>query len=273
MRIAVNIPGNVPVDFDIDENGRGRPFFIFGIRKCGSTLLNKICQALARANSVTFVDVAGTFFKHNINVGAWVNEPAVKRILRPGNAYGGFRNLPTCLQDTAPFSNSRKVLLVRDPRDALVSEYFSNAYSHALPDGADEDGGARRNLLAQRQKALATPIDDYVKSRAPLMRRTFLEYRSVWSDAATLGLRYERIIFEKPKLVSDIAGHFRWACSASDVAEIIERVDVMPVAENPTAFIRKVTPGDHTEKLSPETIDFLNAELRDVLDLYGYATG
>ena len=60
----------------------------------------------------------------------------------PGRVYGGFRSMPLVFAQSELYRRSRKILLVRDPRDALVSEYFSLAYSHGLPE-AEGDGGAR----------------------------------------------------------------------------------------------------------------------------------
>jgi hypothetical protein len=47
---------------------------------------------------------------------------------------------------------------------------------------------------------------------------------------------------------------------------------VLPDAEQPTAFIRKVTPGDHREKLSPTIIEELNGVFADEMHLFGYKT-
>jgi hypothetical protein len=270
MNIVVTLANGSSTPFSIDGSGRGRPFFVLGVRKCGSTLLNKVCSLLARANSKPFVDVAGTFFRNDVNAGGWMNDPAVRKILRPGNVYGGFRNMPICLKDTAAFVNAGKLLMVRDPRDALVSEYFSNAFSHLIPNTDDGAVGASANLLAQREKALGSTIDGYVRGRAKLMRRTFLEYADIWSDPDILRLRYEEIIFDKPKLVGDIVSHFRWTCSDDMLSNIVEQVDIRVEVENPKSFVRRVTPGDHREKLSQQTIEFLNSELTDVLTHYGY---
>jgi hypothetical protein len=270
VEISVEVSSHPPVRFQIDETGRGRAFFILGIRKSGSTLLNRICTALAKANDICYVDVAGTFFAKNIDVGTWVRNSDVTRILRPGNAYGGFRNMPGCLKDTQTFLNAAKVLLIRDPRDALVSEYFSNAHSHKIPGAAGGVPGARDKLLAQRKVALQSTVEEYVRSRADLMARTFAEYKDVWADGRALKLKYEDNIFDKEKLIRSILGHFRWYASDHLISSVVTQVDIRPNIEDPTAFVRKVVPGDHKEKLSPATITYLNDRLGEVLDCFEY---
>jgi hypothetical protein len=44
----------------------------------------------------------------------------------------------------------------------------------------------------------------------------------------------------------------------------------MPDEERPTEFVRRVSPGDHIDKLSPATIARLNELLRQPMDLLGY---
>src|SRR5581483_992537 len=107
-----------------------------------------------------------------------------------GNVYGGFRNYPSGFEQNRFFREGKKVLLVRDPRDALVSEYFSSAYSHSLPSTGGEDG-AKADLLNQRRQALATPIEESVLEHAKSMRRTVAEYLPLARDPNTLVLRYE----------------------------------------------------------------------------------
>jgi hypothetical protein len=46
--------------------------------------------------------------------------------------------------------------------------------------------------------------------------------------------------------------------------------DVLPEAERPDQFIRRVVPGDHKEKLSPAVIRQLNTRLAASMELFGY---
>jgi hypothetical protein len=46
--------------------------------------------------------------------------------------------------------------------------------------------------------------------------------------------------------------------------------DVVPDSEDKKAFIRKVLPGDHTEKLNSATIRALNYALESSMQAFGY---
>lgn len=257
------------VTFDVDETRTGPAFFILGVRKSGSSMLNRVARQLARYNNYNFIDVGGRLFSNNIRVGQWIKDPSFAEIVRPGNVYGGFRNYPSGFEHNRTFREGRKILLVRDPRDALVSEYFSSAYSHSLPVTGGDDG-QRADMLDQRRQALNSSIDEFVLSRAKLMRRTVIEYLPLVREPNTLLLRYEDIIFEKSAMIGDIVKHFAWNCRPKQLEAILGWVDVVPETENPKEFIRKVTPGDHKEKLSAATILQLNQELADVLASFEY---
>jgi hypothetical protein len=258
------------VKFQIDDS-RACAYFVLGVRKSGSTMLNRLCAALAKTNSMNVVDIPGSLFKQDVPVKSWINDPDIEDLIHPANVYMGYRNFPKMLSGRPIFSEARKILLVRDPRDALVSEYFSNAYSHRLPDVVNVDGGAARQLLEQRQRALNDDVNDYVLARAQLMDRTILPYAELLNDPMTKIFKYEDIIFRKREFAREILDHFGWQCEETRLHKIVETVDVFPTTEVKTNFVRKVSPGDHRDKLDAETIALLNQELRDSMQAFGYA--
>jgi hypothetical protein len=254
------------LDFEVADDPSKQIFFVFGVRKSGSSILNNIVHAIANMNGVNYVDVAGRLFHSGINVPVWQRDPELRVLLRPGNIYGGFRNFPIGLAGDEQLLKSKKVLMVRDPRDALVSEYYSNAYSHSVPD----EGQARKDMLAQREEALRSAIEAYVLKMAPLLKRTLVEYRMVESGPAFKLLRYEDFITEKRALLAELCRFYSWTISEQQTNQILGWADIIPDTERPTEFIRKVIPGDHIRKLSLETIKRLNEIFADELAFYGY---
>lgn len=260
------------VSFEIDDNAAGSAVFMLGVRKCGSSMFNRIAMMLSSMNGRNFVDVAGRLFEHDVRTDVWLNDDAVVGLLRSGNVYGGFREYPARIAASKVYKDAKKIFLYRDPRDALVSEYFSTAYSHSLPNkvAAEGTGGVRDSFLAKREQARSTHIDEHVVKRAKVMRRTVEPFINVLRDPSAACFKYEDIIFEKAQFIADIVAHLGWRCTDAQVAAILEKVDLRVVEEDPTKFVRHVTPGDHREKLSPETIAAINMTLADILDVFGY---
>ena len=230
-----------------------------------------LCERLAQLNDHSFIDVAGTFFFENVRETDWQTDPAICDLLHPGNVYGGFRQLPKALVGHPDFDAAPKVLLVRDPRDALVSVYFSNAYSHPIPARREAMSPATDMMEQSRREALASEIDAFVLKRGSVMRRHFLEYVDLARSPRTAVARYEDYIFKKPDLVRLIVRHFDWTVEESQIQEMMSWADRRPSVEDSTAFVRKVTPGDHREKLRPNTIAALNELLKPALDAFGYS--
>jgi hypothetical protein len=270
--VSFTLANGRTVSCEVDTGRASEPaFFVLGVRKCGSTLLNNICTALAKANQVQFVDIGEAFFYGNIPAIDWVGDPALGDVIMPGNAYGGFREMPFGLFDNPHFKADPKLLMVRDPRDALVSEYFSNAYSHPIPKASSESDAVAKLMIDQRTDALSLPIDEYVLRRAPGMLNALLAASEAVSLPMARVLRYEDYIFRKDELMRAICAHFNWALDDQLIGLILEWADIRPATEDPLQFVRKVTPGDHREKLQSETIAELNELLRPAMEMFSYA--
>lgn len=260
--------GNARIEVPVRQGGSGPVFFCLGVRKSGSTVLHRIMTFLANRNNVNAVDVPSTFFRNGFTVHHWQALDLVP-LIRPGNCYLGFRTYPEALANSEEFRTARKVFMFRDPRDALVSEYYSDAFSHAVP-RADAAGDGRDLFLKKRAEAQAADIDDWVLDKVGGIRNTLAVYATVLDDPSCLVLRYEDFIFQKRRMIAKILDHFGWSVELPRLARFLEEVDVVPTAEDHSRFVRRVVPGDHVVKLKAETIRRLNYRLEDVMRRYDY---
>ncbi|MFN3449697.1 MAG: sulfotransferase domain-containing protein [Roseococcus sp.] len=254
------------VAFQVADDPSRPPVFVFGVRKSGSSIMNMMVEALARFNDMNFVDVAGRLFEQGVDVERWRADPAILGLLRGGNVYGGFRNAPSLLLGAPELVHGRSILLVRDPRDALVSEYFSTAFSHSVP----EAGEARAEMLAQRAAARSGDVAAHARRAAASFREALRQYLPFLALPGLRLYRYEQAILDKPAFLRDVCAHFAWHVSEAQLAAIMRWADVIPAEENPRAFLRKVIPGDHREKLPAEVIAELDAFFREEMRALGY---
>jgi hypothetical protein len=261
--------GSVVVPFNVAVGGEGSTFFALGIRKSGSTLLHKIMTYLATQNGVNTVNVPGTFFRKGLVVGNWQSIDLGK-LIYPANLYLGFRDLPPNLKEEPAFKMARKVFMFRDPRDALVSQYFSDAYSHSIPSEVESVGEGREIFLKKRAEAQSTEIDEFVLKHARGMGKTLEQYADLLNDPTCLVLRYEDYVFQKRRLVGKVLQHFDWKVHPAQVNRLMEMVDVLPDGEDKMRFVRKAVPGDHRVKLKPETLKRLEKLLAPTLELFDY---
>lgn len=253
---------------DVPAPGSFEECYAFSIHKAGSTLMHKMIGEVCKAEAIPAVNIPDVFFREGTNSQDWKNDPALLDLIGPGRVYYGFRHLPPVLLDPrVRLRERRSVLLVRDPRDALVSQYYSYGgrhVSHRLPEKGKEAFLERINVNADLD------IDEYVIRLAGNHLNKLRAYRKHLNFDLVLLRRYEDIYFNKRQFLADIFEHFRLPVSADVLDQVAERNDIRPKSEEITKHIRKGTPGDHREKLKPETIASLNETFGETCRSFGY---
>lgn len=256
-RIA-EVPLRTPKPLDRDGS-----CFLIGIAKGGSTLLNRMAHDILRETGRSPINIPGQLFKH-AKVMDHIVSDLDGALEWDRVVYSGFRSIPSVLEQSATFARARKLILVRDPRDILVSLYFSHAYSHKMPDS----GPGRAVWEGVRSAALATDIDAFALQHAPSVKSQLLRMSQFLGDPNTLILRYEDIIFDKRKLADAICTTIGVAIPTAALERIIARHNIIPQSEDRSAHIRNVSPGDHRNKLDHATIVAINAILQPVLSRF-----
>lgn len=238
----------------------------FSIFKSGSTLLYNLLSDMCRYNGMPTIDFVAAAFNQGVKFHDIPTE--IEKILfQQGYMYLGFRTYFE-FDPSFDFDAIKKILLVRDPRDVLVSLYFSQRYSHVIP----EQGEAAESLLRDRKRALQLDIEAFVRERVAYVRRPYERYLSLAWDENLKLYRYENVIFEKRSWIYELASYLDLSVDEGFVDLLLEKYDVMPGAENPLAHIRQVRPGNYLKHLRAECIEHLTKSFRDILERYGYDT-
>ncbi len=239
---------------------------VFALHKAGSVLLNKIVQDLCDHVGVTYVSLPS----HCFRIGLPIQElPSTTSqiFLDRGYCYGGFRLWPRNFE--IPFvSESKPILLVRDPRDRLVSHYFSLRESHPEP-GREMKGV--RHTLANRPKARSLSLDEFAMQVAPDFLEELRVYREALCETCyTRVYRYEDVIYRKLAWVRSLVRHFGWEVPDDVCSTISAKHDRIPAQEDASRHIRQVHPGNFRKHLSSQTIDQLNDLFGPEMRFFGY---
>lgn len=240
--------------------------FAFSVHKCGSTMLHTMVRQVCERAELPHMNVPAPLF--NLGYGsAWAEDPDLLPYIKPGYVYFGFRELPAIFYDNIDFNASPSVLLVRDPRDALVSQYFSfrPGGSHVLP---SKDP---KRFLERQRNAGEVDIDAYVLQHANNLRSKLEAYLPIVRAGKLTVLRYERAFFKKAEFLQNVFSEFGIDVDPLLLEEVAMKNDVVPEKEDTSRHIRKGVPGDHIEKLSTETIERLNELLSSTMAQYGYS--
>jgi hypothetical protein len=241
--------------------------YVFAFPKSGSVPLNDITNALMTESGIPVVDMPAFCHMNGIALGNVIFD--IDQIFRPkGYCYSGFRGVPPNMRGVLNQLSGNKVLMVRDPRDMLVSFYYSIKYSHVFP----EIGTAQFfYLLNEARGSAAESIDRFCISNSYIYSSVFRDYLELLDNSAVKVLRYEDVVFDKLSLARTIRDWFSLDINSTRLNELVEPFNVFPVEERPHEHIRQIHPGDHRRKLQPATIEILDAALEKFIRRFDYS--
>ena len=265
ISLATKTGGQVVLDAPAAHGGPSS--FAFALNKAGSVLLNQLVSDLAKAAGRPSLNVPSALFMAGEGDDGIDQRDLTALFSEPGYVFTGFRNYGSYLEPI-DLSVNPKLLLVRDPRDILVSFYFSVARSHALPNG----GPGREELLRRRAFAAASDIDTYLLSdQCDKIRRNYdgiIDKLLVQRNLTVY--RYEDVIFRKRWWVADICRRLELRVGFKKRWKIARKHDVRPEKEKPDQHIRQVRPGNFRRHLRPETIREIERRYAAPMECFGY---
>ncbi|MCC0177749.1 sulfotransferase domain-containing protein [Waterburya agarophytonicola K14] len=175
------------------------------------------------------------------------------------------------------------ILHLRDPRDVLTSLFFSHTYSHAKRKGGFNPDDNLRNKWEEEG------IDKFALDNLPTYLERYQLLTSTLLDRPNVRLiKYEDMVSNYPEwLKSFLAGFSHLDIPQKSILGLINSPNsidniqqkladkynhefTIPQSEDVYRHKRKIEPGDHKDKLKPETIELLNRQFAPILKLLSY---
>jgi hypothetical protein len=254
---------------------------VFTLHKSASMFIHQVCEYLSQQCSIAH-------FSPNSRVA-----PIDERLLLTDKQF--WRTNHGCFApirfyvDVPDIDNYKVILHLRDPRDVLVSMFYSYCYIHNGP--VTKNTGYRREAAEEGIDAfvLAKAMEDRSSSYVggygtggPVQDLTgglLLKYRDLIENL----LGRKNVIFVKyEEMVMDFQ---RWLEKFTDPFPLPDRqgtidylVSLSPKffpkrTEDVMVHTRRITPGDHKNKLKKSTISELDTIFGDILEALGYESG
>jgi hypothetical protein len=251
---------------------------VFTLHKSASMFLHRQCEWLTRLAGIPY---------HSPNLpGSGLD---ARRLLSDATIWrtrhGCFAPLRFWV-DLPQFDNYQVILHLRDPRDVLVSMFYSYCYIHAGEIPAD---------TGYRHEVAARGIDEFVLTKSsarsaeirgdygtgghvedlignlPARYRNYID-KLVGRPNVTL-LKYEEMVTDYPRWLAKFMAPFSLDDADRVRAALIERsAEFFPSrGEDAMTHVRHVTPGDHKSKLKAATLQRLDDIYADTLEVLGYA--
>lgn len=156
------------------------------------------------------------------------------------------------------------LIMVRDPRDILISEYYSFGSTHGL--SRQPDIAAVQTQIRERIRGMT--LDEYLLDRAPVAAENFAQLHRL-AIASPQGdvLKYEDLVENFDGFTRQLT---RWVDLAPETIADMHEQSRPRATEDPHSHKRSGKVRAYMEKLEPSTIRELDRHLGDALTAFGY---
>lgn len=242
----------------------------FSLNKAATQYVKKVLSRIANENGLLPIYLHDYAFHSDLPYLDSLSFEEIKKynhvFKEKGYLYSVFGGM---IENIENFSQYKVILTIRDPRDILVSLYFSTSYSHSTP---SEYGNKQDDFLNKRDIAQKQNIDDFVMYEADSLLEVFEKYQEFLVDKYKIGIvKYEDMVSNYEEWLMDLS--FKAGLNLSETLKnelILENSKRKKSTENIFQHNRKGVAGDYKEKLLPESIEKLNFKFSKVLRFYGY---
>ena len=241
--------------------------YFYTLHKCASSLFS--IYVLKNIGGLEHVDYALDIYNGHIAINKKLN------FKKKGYIYGPIRisadpRTPEYKMLTIPASQPEfirdkiAIFLVRDPRDILVSSYYSFAYSHGFSSVKEI-----RNIQESGQKIIQnTLLDEYVVSFAYQQIKNFEIIKKLSNSCnRSLILKYEDMINNFDCFIAQLCEYV--SIEKNVVQEIYQR-SRPKLNEDILSHKRSGKVGGFRDKLKKDTIKSINSKLEETLSMFGY---
>ena len=243
----------------------------FGHHKCASQWIRSVISDVCSLLGLKLANVSGPGkFKKDLN--AFVLEKGMD-FLTYTNANFSF---------ISKLDNFKGFHVIRDPRDIVVSAYFSHRYSHSTDKWPE--------LIEHREKLQRVPFEEGLCVEMDMRKKQFdIMYDWDYSCSNILELKMEDLISDSEAVFRNVFGFLGLlnqdtetisrgkAVSVEQLSSIIDRQQFArksggrnPGEENLNNHYRKGISGDWRNHFAPEHIEYFKSKYNDLLLKLGY---
>ncbi len=243
----------------------------FTTHKCASSFMTQFFMMVANDSDYKIVDYASSIWGLGdaLDIGS-TYEPFLENnydrlYFQTGEIYTPQRH-PIHFPG---IENFKHIFFLRDPRDVLVSAFYSFGFSHVLP----QNTSAKNTFLQEREKMQQGSIDDYVKKAAtewilPLYQQ-YQDLRE--SSNANLYLSYDLFNTNLPNFIDELSHFLNFTPTEKKIQKVIKANSKgISSEESPSKHRRSGKSGQFQEKLLPATVTYLNELLGDTLTYWKF---
>ena len=253
---------------------------IYTVHKAASMFLHQLTTDVSSEFSISYYSINNDRYFDEIKQVSW--KTFIEDRSRQG-CFGPIRAGSTNAIFPENLSEYSIILHLRDPRDVLTSFFFYYTYSHLKREPGFNPDAAPQKPWKEME------IDRFVLDQLPSFKERYqLLISTLLGNKNVNFIKYEDMISNYPAWLDKFLSAFshfdissnqslELASLPNSVAKIHQKLSekykdefTVPIHENIYRHKRQVNPGDHKNKLHPDTIEILNSEFKNILDLLSY---
>lgn len=239
--------------------------YFYTFHRCSSHFFSK--YVLKNINGLHNIDYARKIYRgKKINNIVFENKGVIYgpiRLSAPPTS-SEYTYLVQPLSDLRFIHNKVAIFLIRDPRDIVVSSYYSFAHTHGL----SPDNEIRKKQKQHRKKLQHQTIDEYVLESAPIVHSHFVMLDTISNACGkSVIIKYEDMIDNWDYFINGLTKFIN--IKQTILAEIYKQSRPLENEDN-KSHRRSGRPNSFKEKLKTETVISLNDVFKDTLEKYNY---
>jgi hypothetical protein len=274
--LVKNVPFKTLLELATQKKQK-KSIIFFTQHKSASTFAAKILSNIGSANLglkhvnyPNLISDVGCYFKFGerySNENDWYFENCKSLFKNNGYIYGPHR-APFMIPEIDLF---KKIIFLRDPRDSLISRYYSFGFNHGVP----KDSAGKKIFLDERSKIIKESIDSYCERMAaewckPLLSSYIKIIKS--SFEPILFITYEQYVENPSKVLSSI---FKY-CEIDDCnelsASLARQAQPIRLEINVKAHQRSGRVSQYLTELKQATIININNTLKEEMEFFEWNT-
>ena len=232
---------------------------VFTTFKSASTFISKFLKTITEETDYLSANFDAYFtLEKKMRFNKWFDD---KNFLKTafhskGYIYGPFR----AFINTPKTDEYKFLLFLRDPRDVLISYYYSIAYSHPIV----------IDIMSKlREDALNSSIDEHVLKTSDFLLKVYTDYKKLSEENEVIYLKYSDMIADPQKFLNNIQNSLGIKLKKETINKIlVEELQSPKQEEDIYAHRRSGKTGQYKDKLKPETIEILNEKFKDVIQYF-----
>lgn len=232
----------------------------FSYYRCGTRFVHQCLSDLSRSEGRPIVDFEAYFASAATNKLSLLDEPDFYRKFYHARGYycgPHYRYRPV-----ADLERFRILLMLRDPRDVLVSRYFSEVFSHTVMNDS---------FAKHREKVSKMTVDEFVRYFSPELQEAYQTYLTTLTPLPNvLTVSYESMVADFPAWLQRTLQHLEMQPSNEALQKLLAQDHFSVSKEDVYSHKRSVHPGNYLRKLQPDTIEYLNEKFADILRTMDY---